>query len=106
MYTLPVVYRQTVNCNDMKLQTIANMSQFDKILVRQHSWEVAPMSSIQLVQNGVAPADVLLVALAALQVLRRQGVETLQGAVASFQPNIGGSNISSQLLLRVRYGNA
>ena len=56
----------------MKLQTIVNMSQFDNILVRQHSWEVAPMSSIQLVQNGVAPADVLPVALAALQVLRRK----------------------------------
>ena len=63
----------------MKLQTIANMSQFDNILVRQHSWEVAPMSSIQLVQNAVAATDVLLVALAALQVLRRQRVETLQG---------------------------
>ena len=56
----------------MKLQTIANMSQFANILVHQHSWEVAPMSGIQLVQNGVAPADVLLVALAALQVLCRK----------------------------------
>ena len=59
---------------------MAYISQCDNnILVRQHSWEVAPMSGIQLVQNGVAPADVLPVALAALQVLRRQGVETVQG---------------------------
>jgi len=47
--------------------------------VRQDGRKLSPVADIKLLKDSVAPCHVLLVALAALQVLRRHGVEAVHG---------------------------